>query len=934
MMRSLLAAAFLTAAPALAADGPASPDYEAQVAPILQKYCAGCHNDEDREGEFSLESFASLQKGTEHGPAFKAGDSASSRMIRVLISGTKPVMPPKGEPRPAEAEIATLRAWIDAGASAPKGSPDAPPALVVPKIASRAKARPVTAMAASRDGRRLAVSRFESVELHAVASDATAPLGEPDRVLGAFPGKVTSVQFSADGARLVTASGVAGLGGEAAIWNAEDGSLIRRFSGHRDLLFDAELSPDGQVLATAGYDRAIRLWSVEDGKALRTLQGHNGAVYMLAFSPDGRFLASASADDTCKVWRISDGERMDTLPQPLKEEYACAFSPDGRTVVAGGADDTIRVWDFVSTDRPRINPMVLARFAHESPIVQLAFAPDGSRLVTTAEDRTIKAWDAADYSELQLWEDQPDVASALAIAGDGKSFWVGRMDGSTSRYPLPPAREKKGDALAEKEAPRVMAPSPAEPKKVSEQEPNDGVARANPLELPAAVAGTIAGGKGGRADVDLFQFSAKAGEPLILEVNAARAGSKLDSFIEVLDDKGDRIERVRLQAVRESYFTFRGKDDASTGDFRLFSQDEMHLNEYLYANGEVVKLWLYPRGPDSGFLVYPGQGTRWGYFDATPLAHALGEPCYVVEAHPPGSELVPNGLPIFPVYYENDDQSHREWGKDSMLSFTVPADGTYLARIRDVRGMDGADLRYTLTIRPARPDFTVEATPIKAPIAAGGAQEFRVKARRIDGFDGPIRIDVEGLPPGFSATSPLAIEAGQVEALGVVFAGKGAKPPSAEQSKAAKITATAEIGGREATRPVGALGEVKLDDKPRPALRIAAAEGGAKPLRDPAAGPLEFEVKRGQTIELKVVLARNGHVGTVPLGNEGSGRNLPHGVYVDNIGLNGLLITETQDERNFFVTADPAAAPQARIFHLTTAVAGGQSSLPVILHVR
>jgi hypothetical protein len=386
--------------------------------------------------------------------------------------------------------------------------------------------------------------------------------------------------------------------------------------------------------------------------------------------------------------------------------------------------------------------------------------------------------------------------------------------------------------------------------------------------------------------------------------------------------------------VRESYFTFRGKDDATTGDFRLFSQDEMHLNEYLYANGEVVKLWLYPRGPDSGFLVYPGQGARWGYFDTTPLAHALGEPCYVVQAHPPGTELVPNGLPIFPVHFENDDQSHREWGKDSMLTFTAPADGTYLARIRDVRGMDGADLRYTLTIRPARPDYTVEATPIKAPIAAGGAQEFRVKARRIDGFDGPIRIGVEGLPPGFSATSPLVIEEGQIEALGVVYAGDGAKPPSAELSKAAKLTATAEIGGREVGRPVGSLGEIKLDDKPRPTLRIAAAEGGAKPLRDPADGPLEFEVERGRTIELRVVLARNGHVGTVPLGNEGSGRNLPHGVYVDNIGLNGLLITETQDGRNFFVTADATAAPQARVFHLTTAVAGGQSSRPVILHVR
>ena len=111
------------------------------------------------------------------------------------------------------------------------------------------------------------------------------PATGPRFRLEEFPGKVTAVHFSADGTKLVTASGVAGLAGEAGLWNPADGSLIRRFRGHRDLLFDAELSPDGRVLATSGYDRAIRLWDSEAGKLLRTLEGHNGAVYDLRVQP-------------------------------------------------------------------------------------------------------------------------------------------------------------------------------------------------------------------------------------------------------------------------------------------------------------------------------------------------------------------------------------------------------------------------------------------------------------------------------------------------------------------------------------------------------------------------------------------------------------------------------------------------------------------------
>ena len=232
-----------------------------QIAPIFQKYCVGCHNDDDREGDFSLESYASLRKGTPRGPVFTAGDSKKSRIFRQLTGAAKPAMPPKGEPRPSEQDIALIKAWIDAGAGGPRGEPADRLALVVPKIASHSKLQPVTALDASRDGKWLARARYArrgSPRAHRAMGPS--PDSRPARVLADFPGKVTAVHFTADGSRLVTASGVAGLAGVAAIWNTADGSLVRRFEGHRDLLFDAELSPDGKTLATCGYDKTIRLW--------------------------------------------------------------------------------------------------------------------------------------------------------------------------------------------------------------------------------------------------------------------------------------------------------------------------------------------------------------------------------------------------------------------------------------------------------------------------------------------------------------------------------------------------------------------------------------------------------------------------------------------------------------------------------------------------
>ncbi len=951
--RFIYAAALFCSITGLSRAEDVAPGYSEQVAPLLKKDCAGCHNDDDREGDLSLESFASLQKGTPEGPALLAGDAANSKLIRVLTGAADVSMPPEGEPRPSDEEIALLKAWIDAGAKGPDGAEPDRATLIVPRIESHADIRPVAAVDWSADGRLVAVARFGEVTLHAAEElkqsqeSGVGSQGRPQVTLGPFAGKVNAVHFTPDGQRLVTASGVAGLVGKAAIWNVADGTLVREFTGHRDILYDAELSSDGTVLATCSYDRRIILWNAQTGEELRALEGHNGAVYDVAFSPDGMALVSASADDTCKVWRVSDGERLDTLGQPLKEQYAVTFSPDGRFIVAGGADNRIRVWRFVSRQRPRINPLVHARFAHEGPIVRLAFTPDGSKLVSIAEDRTLKLWETKGYTELHLYETQPDVAMALAIAGDGKAFLVGRLNGSLQSFPIAASRGRRAD-----DGTQVVTSVPMTDvgpvTQAAEQEPNDTLEHATRIAVPAQVTGAIHHAQIGKPDggdqspstshqspdLDLYRFSARAGQEWVIEINAARSQSPLDSYVEVLGADGQRIERVLLQAVRDSYFTFRGKDASGSDDFRVFNWEEMELNEYFYAEGEVVKLWLYPRGPDSGFMVYPGQGNRWGFFDTTPLAHPLGAPCYVVEPFAPGTELIPNGLPVFTLYYENDDESRRSLGKDSRVTFVAPADGEYVVKVRDVRGEQGAEFKYTLSVRPRQPDFKVTLHGANPTVNAGSAKEFKVTVQRLDDYDGPIRIDIDGLPPGFHATTPVVIQEGQIEAFGVLWADTDAPAPTPENAKATKVTATATIGEREVAHEVNNFGEIKRADPSKAVVSIVPAEGGAAPVAAPEDGPLEFVIHPGETIMLKARVARSEYKGNVPFGNADSGRNLPHGVYVDNIGLNGLLILEDLDEREFFVTAAKWVPEQSRMFHLKTDIEGGQATRPVIVHVR
>ncbi|QDT56288.1 WD domain, G-beta repeat [Caulifigura coniformis] len=927
------------AAPSCGADP--APDYSTQVAPLLTKYCAGCHKSDEPEGKFSVSTWPELQKGGEHGPAFLAGDSGSSRLIRLITGASDPKMPPEGETQPTEGEIAVLKAWIDSGAKGPSGSEPDRPRLVVPSIASRVKRQPVTAIAASPDGRRLAVAGFEAVHVltRANLARADAPkVGEwgTVRTLTGLAGKVQSLHFSADSERLICASGVPGLAGKASLWEVVEGRLekLREFEGHRDTVYDAELSPDGKLVATCSYDRRAILWDAESGAQLRVLEGHTGAIYDVAFSPDGKVVATASADDTCKLWAASTGERLDTLIQPLKECYAVAFSPDGERVLAGGADSRIRVWQFVSKTKPAINPQIEARFAHEGAILQMALTPDGSRLITAADNRTIKLWETTRLTEIHLYESQPSLPVALAVSGDGREFFVGRLDGSLARYDIPQAKSTATTLPTVAATPAEPMPMPSEMATTAEQEPNNEPGSATPITAPGTATGIVHSAGDDRPDVDHFRFPAKAGQAIVLEVNAARSKSPLDSQIEVLTAAGERIPRVELQAVKDSYFTFRGKNGTQADDFRIFNWEEMELNELLYCNGEVVKLWHYPRGPDSGFLMYPGEGSRWGYFDTTGLAHALGEPCYIVRPHAPGTTLIPNGLPVFTVYSENDDDARRELGSDSRLTFTAPADGDYIVRLKDVRGQEGEKYNYTLTVRPPKPNFEVTLRDRKLAISPGSGKEFRITARRDDGYEGPIEVAISGLADGLTAISPVVIEAGQIEAFGLISARAELAELPKDIEKSIQLTATARINDAVVVKEVAGFSEFKLGPAAKVLPRIAVNESGARPVAAPENGPLEFEIEPGETIMLKLIVDRKGFDGVLPFGVADAGRNLPYGVYVDNIGLNGLLLLDGQTEREFFITASKVAAEQTRPFFVRTTADGAQATPPVILHVR
>jgi WD40 repeat protein/serine/threonine protein kinase len=204
-----------------------------------------------------------------------------------------------------------------------------------------------------------------------------------------FPGPrggVNDLSFHPKGAILAIAgSGVVELRAVA------DGHKLRDLPGHALWVYKVAFSPDGNWLASGGWDRTIRLREVATGHERLTIFGHNGFIYGLAFSPDSRALASTSEDRSVKVWEVPSGRELVVFHGHTDFVNDVAVHPDGQQLVTGSQDGTLKVWDRRTSRSVVID--------HQLPWVQrLAYRRDGNRVVSVAGTKllghfTTKIWD-------------------------------------------------------------------------------------------------------------------------------------------------------------------------------------------------------------------------------------------------------------------------------------------------------------------------------------------------------------------------------------------------------------------------------------------------------------------------------------------------------------------------------------------------------------
>jgi len=239
------------------------------------------------------------------------------------------------------------------------------------------------------------------------------------------------------------------------------------------------------------------------------------------------------------------------------------------------------------------------------------------------------------------------------------------------------------------------------------------------------------------------------------------------------------------------------------------------------------------------------------------------------------------------IYYRNDDGGPM-YGKDSRLNFTAPEDGEYIVRIKDVRGTQGEHFAYRLSIHEPAPDLVLFADPENPNIPRGSSLPITITAYRADGFDGDIKVKLLDLPVGFSATTGV-IRSGQNSTVITISTAN-----DASANFPLSVQATAEVNGQTITRELNTEERVAVVSVAPPPELLVWTEPGQVRLEPGGHAFVTIKIKREREF-----------AGRIPF----DVRNLPPGVIVTDVGLNGVMITEEETTQRFRLAAESWVKP-------------------------
>ena len=232
--------------------------------------------------------------------------------------------------------------------------------------------------------------------------------GKPTGIELPQPRDITpAADWSRDGSWLLTGNET----GAVKIWEAATGKLVRTIDAGL-YLGSAHFSPDGKLVVTAigwnsgrgGGGPRVQVWNAQTGAPVGPALMNPVSVYDAEVSPDGKLVAIAEASCEAFVREVATGKIIGSPIWTGGGNGRASFRPDGRAILTN-VRGSVRVWNlgeglscppipFNDLERLRLNAAV-ELYKKSNPSAErfderfeFKLSPDGTRLLKVSWDRS------------------------------------------------------------------------------------------------------------------------------------------------------------------------------------------------------------------------------------------------------------------------------------------------------------------------------------------------------------------------------------------------------------------------------------------------------------------------------------------------------------------------------------------------------------------
>lgn len=191
------------------------------------------------------------------------------------------------------------------------------------------------------------------------------------------------------------------------------GDQLNSISAHSKMASTIVFSPDGQTVATAGFDGMIKFWEYPSFRLISEISLPGERFVSLTFRSDGQLLAATTESLQAYIWQLAPRQLLAKLPGHWNYATFARSGPNlalcgGR--VWGDGEGLLRVWDSARQQDVRTWPEAGSR---------VDWSPDGKRLFSGPVKDGIACYDLETGASGRM-SDAGSRLLSIACSPDGK----------------------------------------------------------------------------------------------------------------------------------------------------------------------------------------------------------------------------------------------------------------------------------------------------------------------------------------------------------------------------------------------------------------------------------------------------------------------------------------------------------------------------------